>query len=124
MQQLQFDYYTACCSCNRSLIKRTGISTKRKVMNEPGAVEELAIQWLDYGSCYSLSIYLGLFHILICKVKLQCRVRALDLLYLFLYTGGLVSGIKIFCLHRFMLMEIAHCRHIKGRKGDEGCPKA
>ena len=92
MQQLQFNYYTACCSCSRSLIKRTGISTKRKVMNEPGAVEELAIQWLDYGCCYSLSIYLGLFHILICKVKLQYGVWTLDLLYLFRCIGGLGFG--------------------------------
>jgi len=29
------------------------------------------IQWLDCGCCYALPSYLGLFHILICKVKLQ-----------------------------------------------------
>ena len=29
------------------------------------------IQWLDCGCCYALPSYFGLFHILICKVKLQ-----------------------------------------------------
>jgi hypothetical protein len=32
------------------------------------------IQWLDCGCCYALPSYLGLFHILICKVKLQYGV--------------------------------------------------
>jgi len=31
---------------------------------------------------------------------------------------------KIFCLHRFMLIEIAHYRHMKGRKVDESYPKS
>jgi hypothetical protein len=29
------------------------------------------IQWLDCGCCYALPSYLGLFHILICKVPLK-----------------------------------------------------
>jgi hypothetical protein len=32
------------------------------------------VQWLDCGCCYALPSYLGLFHILICKVKAQYGV--------------------------------------------------
>jgi hypothetical protein len=62
------------------------------------------IQWLDCGCCYALPSYLGLFHILICKVKWQYVIlefgplifvflyrwpgfQALKSLYIFVYTG-------------------------------------
>ena len=75
------------------------------------------IQWLDCGCCYALPSYLGLFHILICKVKLQYVVLKFGpLIYIFLYRRPGFHALKsvMFCFRRFMLMEIAQCRHMKG----------
>lgn len=45
----------------------------------------------------------------------KIAIWTVDILYLFFCTAR-VSGIRIFifCLHRFMLMEIAQCQHMKG----------
>lgn len=74
------------------------------------------IQWLDCGCCYALPSYLGLFHILICKVKVAvCSFGIWTSCICFSLQEAWVSGIKVkFCLYRFMLMEIAQCRHMKG----------
>ena len=54
------------------------------------------IQWLDCGCCYALPSYLGLFHILICKVKLQYVVLKFGpLIYIFSVQETWVSCIKI-----------------------------
>ena len=54
------------------------------------------IQWLDFGCCYALPSYLGLFHILICKVKLQYVVLKFGpFIYIFSIQETWVSCIKI-----------------------------
>jgi len=78
------------------------------------------IQWLDWGCCYALPSYLGLFHILICKVKAQYGVWTS---YLCVSVTRLCIGvlglryeqeISLFCFYRFMQMGIARCQHMKG----------
>jgi hypothetical protein len=76
------------------------------------------IQWLDCGCCYALPSYLGLFHILICKVKFAVCGSEIwtSYIFVFLYRRAGFHALKsvMFCFRRFMLMEIAQCRHMKG----------
>lgn len=75
------------------------------------------VQWFDCGCCYALPSYLGLFHILICKVKPQ--YWSLDLIFNYLLhamysSSGFQIWKSLFSSYRFMLMEIAQCQHMNG----------
>jgi hypothetical protein len=79
------------------------------------------IQWLDCGCCYALPSYLGLFHILICKVQIKSPCfTCVFLIYRYTNVLSFMHKNKIVLLiHRFMLMEIAQCQHMRDEQALE-----